>query len=589
MRRLWRIFVGSLAVLGGVAVLLALGGVVAAAKFSGHKESLPREIVLDLDLTASLKDEPPGEGISPFGGGHHHPKLRDLVEALLKGAEDSRVKGASLLLGGADMALPNAQEVRDALAAFRAKGKFVLAFSESMGEFGGGTIDAYLASAADEVWLQPSGDVGLTGFSAEMPFIRGALDKLDVEPRFERRHEFKSAVETFTGTGMSEPFRASMQALLDSWLGQVADGIAQGRKIDQAQVRRLIDTAPHSAQEAQEAKLVDRLGYRDEFDEAVDEKAKEAERVPPLAYLSGAGRLHAKGTKIAAIYATGPVVSGGGEEGPFADSQSMSSDKLSGAILDAADDDEVAAIVIRVDSPGGSYVASDTIWRAVGLAREKGKPVIASVGEMAASGGYFVAMAADRVVAEPGSIVGSIGVFAGKMVLEKLWPKIGIAWDGVKAGANAGALSPNRDFTPEAKAKLNRMLDRIYADFTAKAAQARNLDLQAVDKVARGRIFTGIEAQKAGLVDALGGFDAALDEARKAAKLDPKERLDVVLFPKPRSMLEKLAEILDSSALPLGLETASRLALRMRPWLESVEAAQSGPAASLRLPRIETR
>jgi protease-4 len=588
MRRLWRILVGTLAVFGGLAVLLTLGGVVGAVKLSSQKAPLPKEIVLDLDLTAGLKDEPPGEGSSPFSSGQHHPKLRDAVEALLKGASDERVKGAAILLGGADMALPNAQEIRDALLAFRAQGKFVAVFAESMGEFGGGTIDAYLASAADEVWLQPSGDVGLTGFSAEMPFLKGALDKLDIQPSFERRHEYKSAVETFTATGMSEAFRSSMQALLDSWLTQVADGIAEGRKLDQATVRKLIDTAPHSSAEALEAKLIDKIGYRDEFDDAVDEKTKEAERVPPLDYLASAGRPHAKGVKIAAIYATGPVVSGGGDESPFSDSQSMSSDKLVAAIQDAADDEDVAAIVIRVDSPGGSYVASDTIWRAVGLAREKGKPVIASVGEMAASGGYFVAMAADRIVAEPASIVGSIGVFAGKIVLEKLWPKIGVTWDGVKVGANAGALSPNHDFSPEAKAKLDRMLDRIYGDFTAKAGQARQMDAAAIDKVARGRIFSGAEAKKAGLIDALGGFDTAIEEARRAAKIDAKEPLDLVLFPKPRTMLEKLADILDAGRLPLGLDAASRIALRLQPWLERIEASE-GYQSSLRLPKIERR
>jgi protease-4 len=591
MKKLWRIFIGVLAVTGLLTLLLMGTGIYAAIRFASHeaKPSLPKEIVLELDLNGGVADLPPkADPLHGFAKSHGPLRLQDTVDALGEAAKDPRVKALSLRLGGSALGLANAQEIRDAILAFKHAGKHVHAFAESFGEMGGGSIDVFIASAADEIWMQPSGDMGLVGFSAEMPFLKGSLDLLGIKPEFQRRHEFKSAVETFTETGMTAESKSSMNALLGSFLSQLSDGIAAGRKLAKEKVRQLIDDGPHGAQEALDAKLVDKLGYADEADEALSDKFPNAETVDVGDYLSAIGSPHAKGDKkIVVVHASGPVVGGQSDEQPFDGGKTIASDDIVGALQDAADDDQVAAIILRIDSPGGSYLASDTIWRAVGLARDAGKPVIASIGDMAASGGYFIAMAADRIVAEPGAITGSIGVFAGKMVFSGLWAKLGVSFDQVDAGANAGLLSPNRPFTPEQKAKLSRMLDRIYADFTTKAGEGRHMDGAAMDKVARGRVFTGEQALQVKLIDALGGFNTALLEAKRAAKLPDDAKIQLVYLPKPPNPLERLAAILESGNLPLGIESLARMAARLDAIGQSLGLAETRGAA--RLPPVKVR
>jgi protease-4 len=590
MRKIWLIFVGILAVTGAFTLLLFTGLAIGVAHMTedGTTE-LPKRIVLELDLNQGLADMPPvHDPLHGLAKSHGPLRLQETIDALAMAAKDERVKGLSLRLGSSELGLANAQEIRDAILKFKASGKFVQAFAESFGEMGGGTVDAFIASAADEIWMQPSGDMGLVGFSAEMPFLKGGLDLLGVQPEFQRRHEYKSAVETFTEKSMSAESKSSMTALLGSFLDQVVKGIAEGRKLPAESVRRLIDQGPFGAEEALNAKLVDKLGYADEADDALDEKLPDSEIVDAGDYLNASPRPNTKGEhKIAVIHAAGPVVSGSDNAQPFDGSKTIASDDIVGALQDAVDDEKVAAIVLRIDSPGGSYLASDTIWRAVDLARQAEKPVIASIGDMAASGGYFIAMGADRIVAEPGAITGSIGVFAGKMVLSGLWAKLGINFDQIDAGANAGLLSPNRAFTPEQKARLSRMLDRIYADFTAKAGQGRHLDDAAMDKVARGRVFTGEQALKAGLIDELGGFDTALLAAKRAAKLADDAKVELVYLPKPMNALERLASFLEGGNLPLGIESLARIAARLEAISQQLGLVET--RGTTRLPPLRVR
>lgn len=565
MRKFWNFILGFLAVVGLLTLALAGAGLYGLSSLEIAKPAeLPKEILLELDFERGLIDEPPPghDPLRALAKPHGPLHLHEVTATLEAAAKDNRVKALNVRLGSSGIGLGMAQEVRDAIKRFKASGKPVSAFAESFGEMGGGTIDIYLAAVADDIWLQPSGDFGLTGFSAETPFVKGTLDLLGIKPEFERRHEYKSAPETFTQKSMSPEAKASMRALLDSFIAQVATGIAEGRKLPGDRLRKLIDQGPFSADEALELKLIDHIGYLDEADDALTEKFPQADFVDLVDYAAAQPAKKAHGAKIVVIHAQGPVVGGTAQQGLDGD-KVIASEDISQALSDASDDDAVSAIILRIDSPGGSYLASDTIWRAVALARQAGKPVIASVGEMAASGGYFIAMGADRIVASPGAITGSIGVFAGKMVMSELWAKLGIAFETVDVGANAGMLSPNRNFTPEQKAKLNRMLDRIYADFTGKASEGRHLDNGAIDKVARGRIFTGEQALRVGLVDELGGFDAALQAARNAAKLAPDAEVELVYLPKPLSPLERLLSILESGNLPLGLDAMARFGARI--------------------------
>jgi len=336
---------------------------------------------------------------------------------------------------------------------FRASGKFAIAFAETFGEAGNGTQHYYLASAFDRIWLQPSGDVGLTGFSIESPFLRGAFEDIGVEPRFDTRGDYKGALAFLTDKRLPEPQRVNLQRLLDSSLERVVQDIAAARALDPADVSQLIDTGPHGAARARERKLIDQLGYWSdaEADALAAAGIGDAEDEDPFVTLGDYNRRRdtpePEGETFALIHGLGPVVLDTGANDPVFGQVTMGADTVAAALRAAMDAPEVRAIVFRVDSPGGSYVASDVIWHEMRRAKEKGLPVIVTMGGVAASGGYFVAAPAHAIVAQPGTITGSIGVVTGKVVKAGLWYRLGVRWDGVQAGARAVAWSPNRDFT----------------------------------------------------------------------------------------------------------------------------------------------
>lgn len=555
VRLIGRLLLFSLAGLG-LLTLLVFG----AGLWIAQRHALPHtpssRVVLTADLNRGIT-EAAKQGFSGFQRGGAYA-LRDILDALEKAAGDPKVAALVVRLNSADLKIARVQEVREAVEAFRKSGKPAVLFAESLA----GTDEVYLASSFGEIWLQPSGDVGLTGLAMESPFLRGALDDLEIKVAFGARHEFKSAIESLTERGYTEGNRASLQRILDRWSEQVVGGIAAARGVAPERVRALMDQGPLLAEEALAEKLVDRLGYWDEVQQAYrarDEDDTELQDIKP--YLGGGKRPNDHGTKVALIYGTGTVQTEETEFSPLGGEHVMASDTVAKAIRDAAEDDKVKAIVLRIDSPGGSYVASDTIWRAVRQARAKGKPVVASMGHLAASGGYFVAMAADRIVADPGTVTGSIGVFAGKVVLRDFWKKFGVTWDEVHVGANALANSSNAPFSEAGWRTLNRHLDRIYADFTAKAGEARNMDAAAMDKVARGRIWSGVDAKAVGLVDEIGGYRTALAEVRKLSGLKPDAPLDVDVYPKPKSTWTELLEAVQQDRLPLADALASLVRL----------------------------
>jgi protease IV len=493
-------------------------------------------ILLELELSRGLREAPPA---SPVEGlrAMHVPSLRGVVEALRRAARDDHVVGLVAHLGAKQPTLAQSGELRAGVADFRAAGKPAVCWTETFGELKPGNVGYHLATAFDEIWLQPSGDVGLVGFTAESFFLRDAFDKLGVKIQLGQRHEYKTAADTFVRSSMTEANRAMVTRLVESATETLVRDVAAGRGLSEEQVRSLVAVAPVSPQEALHRGLVDRLGYRDEVYKDLRGRLGEVELKFVERYgkgaLSQAGAAVARHGRpvVALVHAAGPIHLGRSSSTPLS-GRSIGSDTLAAALRSAASDDSVKAVVLRIDSPGGSYVASDTIRRAVIALRGTGKPVIASMANVAASGGYFIAMPADRVLASAGSITGSIGVLAGKQVIRETLERVGIRRETVSAGRYADMFSSDRPFDDDEWTRLEGWLDRVYEDFTGKAAHDREMPLEDLRAVARGRVWTGADAVQRGLVDELGGLERAVELAATRAGI---ARADVELrvMPKP--------------------------------------------------------
>ncbi|NIK57765.1 signal peptide peptidase SppA [Kribbella shirazensis] len=534
--------------------------------------------LLELDLTRGVLETPPASPVAAFRS-RHLPTLRELVGALRKGARDDSVVGVIAHLGGHRLSLAQVQELREAVADFRTSGKPAVAWTESFGETGQGTVPYYLATAFDEIWLQPSGDLAITGVSVQAVFIRGALDKTGVIPQFGKRREYKTAADTFTEREMTPPAREMASRLAESAYEQIVEGIAVRRRLDTARVRELVDSAPLPAQTGLDAGLVDRLGYRSDVYDELEKQLQYDDRLLAERYIRRGPRTLDEIRKtlpwpqkplVAVVRVTGGIAVGRNSNSPLGGPGS-GSDTVGAALRAVADNERVKAVVLRVDSPGGSYVASDAIRNEVLRLRSTGRPVIASMGGVAASGGYFVAMPADVIVAQPGTITGSIGVLTGKGVVRDALERIGISREAVSEGANAQMYSAQEEFTDEQWARLEETLDRIYKDFVAKAAQDRGLPEERLESLARGRVWTGADAHSHKLVDELGGFQHALTLACNRAGLD-RDEIAVTSVPH-RNLLSQLkapttTDDLAVSAAPLtldGLTTGLYSALGLPP------------------------
>ena len=584
-----RFFVGFFAVIGIVAFVGFLGIVgltVALVKFSGKTQELPDSIVLTADLRGGLTDEADPDPLGKLLAGEK-TTLRDVIDGLTRAAGDPRVKSLYVQIGGDSLGLAKVQELRDAIAAFRAKGKFAVAFADTFGESGPGTRPYYLATACDEIWLQPLGEVGLTGLRSETPFVRGLLDKLGIVPQFEHRSEYKTAMNSLTETAMTVPQREEVEGVLSSISAQINAGIAAARKLTPDAVAALIDRAPLMDEEAQKLGLVSKIGYRDQAIGEARAHADSGAKLMSLSrYLAAAGRPHASGTKIALIYGTGLITRQGTGAGSLSGGSEFTARAASRAIDAAVREKEVRAIVFRIDSPGGSATASETIWREVARARQRGKPVIVSMGDVAASGGYYIAAAADKIVAEPATLTGSIGVLGGKLVFAGLMQKLGITTDTVQHGLNANMYSLAEEFSSQALARVNAELDQVYAGFKAHVAAGRHMEPDAVEAIAKGRVWSGADAKEKGLVDALGGYETALALAREAAHLEPNAPVDVVVYPRERglaaTLLRRLRNDEDDDNAPSALERGV-IALRVLAAVAETAFAESG---LLRMPPI---
>lgn len=561
---------------------------------TARHHGVPNGCVLELDLRSMPPETSGFDPLAMITGGSRPVSLRDTVSAIYRAAEDPRVAG--LIARVQLTASPSAavQELREAIVAFTAA-KPSLAWAETYP----GTLSYYLASAFGEVWMQPAGSVGLIGFASNATFLRDAFDKAGIEAEVVARGEYKSAANRFTEHGFTEAHREAVTRMLESIREQVWEAVGASRKLDAAALDALADRAPLLREEAVSSGLVDRIGFRDEaYDriaELVGVKDVSEENAPPRLYLSryaGAARSRlippapsVPGRRpkptVAVINVDGTIVDGrGGPQFlPFGTS-TVGSDTIAPALREAAADDSVSAIVVRVNSPGGSVTASETLWREVKKARKRGKPVVASMGSVAASGGYYIAVAADAVVASPATITGSIGVLTGKLVIRDLLGRLGVGSDTVRTNANADAWAIDTPFTPEQRAHREAEADLLYADFVARVAEGRNLTKDAVDRVARGRVWTGADALERGLVDELGGFRTALRRAKILAGLDEDADVRIVTYP-GGSLLDMLRPRASSQPAAASLPDAlgALLGRTIGGIVDNVERSVSGASA----------
>ncbi|MCG5431843.1 signal peptide peptidase SppA [Mycobacterium sp. MYCO198283] len=514
---------------------------------TARHRGVPAGVVLELDLLSAPPETVRFDPLAFLSSGGRPLTLRDTVAALHRAADDDRVAGLIARVQLGPTSAGPVQELREAIAAVSAA-KPTLAWAETYP----GTMSYYLASAFREVWLQPSGTVGLIGFATSSLFLRNALDKAGIEAQFVARGEYKSAANLFTQDGYTEAHREADTALLESLRGQVWQAVAEARGLDLGAIDALADRAPLLRDDAVDAGLVDRIGFRDEaYDRMAslvgdDEAAADSGDGPPRLFLARYARAsaprpgpampalpgRAPKPTVAVVTVAGPIVSGrGGPAMPPLGPNSVGGDTVAAAIREAAADDDVSAIVLRVDSPGGSVTGSETIWREVVRARDAGKPVVASMGAVAASGGYYVAMSADAIVANPGTITGSIGVVTGKLVARELKEKLGVGTGAVRTNANADAWSVDSPFTDAQRAQVEAEADLFYTDFVERVAVGRRLDVATVDGVARGRVWSGADAQARGLVDELGGLRTAIDRAKVLAGFDTDTEVRLVAYP----------------------------------------------------------
>ena len=508
MAKLGRWLVRILAFLGAITVL----GVVTLAFvvsyfFLPDEDVVPERAILELSIHDVMLDEQP-QNIPAFVS--TQLRLNEVLKAIEKASRDPRVHALWLEIGQAPGGLARVQELRDAIRAFRARGKIAVAFAESFGHSSGLALDYYLATAFDQVWMQPSGYLNLSGVAFVQPFLRELLDSVGIDVNVIRRGPHKTALNPFVERSMTPEERESLQNIGISWIAQIASGIAEKGDFDLQKARSLIEDGPYLASEALDRGLVDHLGYRNQARSAVLNAIEAGENAfTDLAVYHGydTGEEHDDASQIALIHLTGMIDTASYD--PL--STLHGAGAVAHAIEQAGKDSDIDAILLRIDSPGGGFAASDRIRQAIMHVRDQtGKPVIAWMGDVAASGAYLISIAADVIVAQPGTITGSIGVVAAKPVIADMSQNLGVRWDIVKIGKRADMWSPVRDFSNEEWQILARRVDLIYESFLGEVEKARSIDSQALQAIAGGRVWSGADAKRQDLIDELGGLNAAL-------------------------------------------------------------------------------
>ena len=533
-----------------------------------------------LDIQGTVDEAPAAEPLAALLPEYAPLGLLDYVDAIDRAIEDPRVTTLVADLSSSDLGLAQTQEMRAAIFRFRAAGKTTIAFADT---YEGGGIGAYyLASAFERIWMQPSGVLGLTGVSFEIPLFRGLLDEVGVSAEFEQRYEYKGAMAPLTERALPPAMRDNLTQVAKSLFGQVTAGIASARGLGGSAVRAMIDRGPLLASEAKANGLVDALGYRSDALAGLGD----AELVMAGRYLGSAGHPYTEGTRIALVHLDGSIERG--DTSPLGSGGAATSGYFSRVIEDVRDDPDVAAVILRISSPGGSYVAADTMRAQIQRLVSDGIPVIVSFANVAASGGYFAALPANHILAQPGSLTGSIGAVGGKINGAALLDKLDIGIGRIEIGANAGMFSPSQPFTDPQRRRLKRLLDKIYTDFTGAVAKARRLGPDEIDAVARGRVWTGEDARRVGLVDALGGYQEALQLARQSIGLTAGAPIERVRYPRALDSLDAFLDALTEGKIGTVLTSLQSIAM-FTSWISRLTShGRSGLVRSeaLVVPRV---
>ncbi|HVF21593.1 MAG TPA: signal peptide peptidase SppA [Pyrinomonadaceae bacterium] len=533
----------ALIIAGILGVLLLVGIIGIAAIWLALRKSEPTirdNSVLALRISGTLPDYSPDDPFKKIFGGPDQ-SLTGLIMQFKKAKVDNRIKAVLLDINMSGVGWGKAEEIRDAIADFRSSGKPVYAFVEF-----GLNKEYYIATACDKIIVPPPGVLFVNGLAADVMFFRGSLDKLGIYPDIYQIGKYKSAGDMFTQKEMTDAHREYVNELLDDLYNRFINTIAQSRKKSPDEVRTIIDNAPYNAIKAREIGLIDDAMYRDDLEKQIKKQLgyKDSDTFAPVRSadyrdVSPESLGLNKGERLAVIYASGEINSGSSQNSPSGD-QSIGSDTVAKALNDAAADNTIKAIVLRVDSPGGSGLASDVIWHAVEAANAK-KPVVVSMSDVAASGGYYISASASKILAQPSTITGSIGVVAGKPVLRGFYDWLGISNEYVLRGKTAGMFRETEKFSDEERVKFEEWVKTTYyQDFVPKVAKGRKQDPQFIDSVGQGRVWTGAQAKDRHLVDEFGGLDRAIDVAKQLAKIPADKGVERVIFPYPTTFLQQL-------------------------------------------------
>jgi protease-4 len=564
-------------IIGGVLIVVFVIGIIALALMVERmgRPSVDNNSVLVLRLAGDLPDYVPEEPVARLLGIPQQQSFSSVLTQLRKARIDNRISAVVIDIDFPSIGWGKADELRDAIKEFKASGKPVYAYMEI-----GMNREYYIATAADKIFLPPSGDLYVNGFAAEAMFYKGSLDKLGIETDvIQIGPKYKNAPDQYTKKEMGEGQREVINAVISEYYGRMTNAIAESRNKNSADIDGIIDNAPYNAIQAKEAGLIDNALYRDEVYAELKNRLgyKEDDRLRTITggqyreIPSDSLGLN-NGQRVAVIYASGAINVGHSTNSPLG-GQMVGSDTIVKAVNDAAADNSIKAIVLRVDSPGGSALASDLMWKALEDAKAK-KPVVVSMSDVAASGGYYISCNANKIVAEPATITGSIGVFLGKPVLRGFYDWLGVSNEYILKGKNAGLFRETEHWTPEEKAKMQDAANTIYFNnFVPKVAKGRNKSDEEINSIGQGRVWTGTQAKANGLIDEFGGLERAIDIAKELAQLPADKDVRRIVFPEPRPYFETFfgedesadlkaqqAQAAVASSLPEGARNALRYA-----------------------------
>ena len=554
-----------LGVLSGfvLAVLVALAILMAAVMIESAEPAVPSDAVLEIRLSGPLPEHMPTDFSLAFLESGMPPTLLQIRNAFKKAAKDDRIRAIVLRCGGLAAGWGKAQEIRWAIEQFKESGKPVVAFLQV-----GGSLDYLIASAADQVFLTPEGVLDVKGLRAEVSFYKDTLQKLGVAAELHQIGKYKAAAEPWVRSSMSDAFREVLNSMLDEVYGQFLEAVGASRGKSVEELAAILDNGPFTPREALEAGLVDDLYYEDEFFDALRQQLglEDLERIKFSRYRNvSLASLGLSGEhRIAIVYAIGSILRGSNETEPFLGANILGSDSFSRTLRQVKDDDSIEAVVVRIDSPGGDAIASDQMWREMNrLGKEK--PLIISMSDLAASGGYYIAMTGAPIVAYPGTMTGSIGIFYGKLNLRGLYDKIGVSKEILTRGKFAAIDSDYRGYSAAERDKLRQELEVFYRNFVQKVADARGREWDEIDQIAQGRVWVGSQAAANGLVDELGGLDRAIEMAKEAAGLETTEKVTLVTYPTPKKLIDVL---LDPSRFAIRSPAVDQL----RPYLSGIDS-----------------